>query len=433
MNKKGFTLIELLAVIVILAIIALIATPIVLSIINDSKESSQLRSAEMYKKGLETSIATAILDEKNIVDKEYSIVKGNVCLDTVEGTGENRTCKGEVLEVQMNGEVPESGIVTIESGKITNIELTYSNGKTIVKNIEGKLVYFNSEYEIGQEITFNPGDGEKTWYVINEDSETVSLILSENLGNPVEWYKYSNYNTEDTSNYGPKDALDYLNSLTTKWDNVDPIKKYAYTNNSSESLAPNGYQKIVIQNGVTKLTHKDGTIITDVAGVSKARILSLNEVLEVAQKANPNLKEENLRTFISDNLGTMNTLLQSQGMPVNLTTVDEAIAFSVQLPGYSWLQSLPKYLQTYNVVLGMITQYKIGSLETILLPEYLYGNLDKEHLAPAGYWTLSSLESSSFSAWRVDYDGYIYNTTADYGVIYGVRPVITIPKSKLVD
>ena len=39
--KKGFTLIELLAVIVILAIIALIATPIVLNIINDTKERVQ--------------------------------------------------------------------------------------------------------------------------------------------------------------------------------------------------------------------------------------------------------------------------------------------------------------------------------------------------------------------------------------------------------
>ena len=38
--KKGFTLIELLAVIVILAIIALIATPIVIDIINDTKLGS---------------------------------------------------------------------------------------------------------------------------------------------------------------------------------------------------------------------------------------------------------------------------------------------------------------------------------------------------------------------------------------------------------
>ena len=42
MKKKGFTLIELLAVIVILAIIALIATPIILNIISDSKEESEI-------------------------------------------------------------------------------------------------------------------------------------------------------------------------------------------------------------------------------------------------------------------------------------------------------------------------------------------------------------------------------------------------------
>ena len=59
--KKGFTLIELLAVIVILAIIALIATPIVLNIINDTKESAILRSADLYIEGVETSIATSIL------------------------------------------------------------------------------------------------------------------------------------------------------------------------------------------------------------------------------------------------------------------------------------------------------------------------------------------------------------------------------------
>ena len=55
--NKGFTLIELLAVIVILAIIALIATPIVLSIIEDTKESAVLRSAEYYLSAVENSIA----------------------------------------------------------------------------------------------------------------------------------------------------------------------------------------------------------------------------------------------------------------------------------------------------------------------------------------------------------------------------------------
>jgi len=55
MNKKGFTLIELLAVIVILAIIALIATPIILGIIRDSQENSALRSVEGYGSAVETA------------------------------------------------------------------------------------------------------------------------------------------------------------------------------------------------------------------------------------------------------------------------------------------------------------------------------------------------------------------------------------------
>ncbi len=47
-KKKGFTLIELLAVIVILAILALIAIPIVISIIKDSRASSNKRSVDAF-------------------------------------------------------------------------------------------------------------------------------------------------------------------------------------------------------------------------------------------------------------------------------------------------------------------------------------------------------------------------------------------------
>lgn len=45
MKKDGFTLVELLAVVVILAVVALIATPIILNIINDTKKSSIKQSA----------------------------------------------------------------------------------------------------------------------------------------------------------------------------------------------------------------------------------------------------------------------------------------------------------------------------------------------------------------------------------------------------
>ena len=56
--KKGFTLIELLAVIVILAIIALIATPIILGIINDAREESNERSVELYASAVRNAVAS---------------------------------------------------------------------------------------------------------------------------------------------------------------------------------------------------------------------------------------------------------------------------------------------------------------------------------------------------------------------------------------
>jgi len=57
MRKNGFTLIELLAVIVILAIIALIATPIILGIINDAREESNERSVELYASAVRNAVA----------------------------------------------------------------------------------------------------------------------------------------------------------------------------------------------------------------------------------------------------------------------------------------------------------------------------------------------------------------------------------------
>ena len=53
--KKGFTLIELLAVIVILAIIALIATPIILGIIKDAKENA-------FKSSIDGIVRTALTE-----------------------------------------------------------------------------------------------------------------------------------------------------------------------------------------------------------------------------------------------------------------------------------------------------------------------------------------------------------------------------------
>lgn len=56
--KKGFTLIELLAVIIILAIVALIATPIILNVVEDARKSAAKSEASMILSGIQSYCAT---------------------------------------------------------------------------------------------------------------------------------------------------------------------------------------------------------------------------------------------------------------------------------------------------------------------------------------------------------------------------------------
>ncbi len=67
MKSKGFTLIELLAVIVILAIIALIATPIVLGIIEDSRENANRVSAQYVVDAVENAYTMAYTQNQGAI------------------------------------------------------------------------------------------------------------------------------------------------------------------------------------------------------------------------------------------------------------------------------------------------------------------------------------------------------------------------------
>ncbi len=374
----------------------------------------------MYLNAVEMAVVNSTLKDKNITDGDYNILpSGNACL---KYTGTECT---DELTVEVKGETPDSGTITITGGAVSAIELVYEE-KTIVQNEKGNLVYADEEskYTIGQEVIFNPGDQDRTWNVIDEDATTVTLMLSENLGDTVAWYDYSNYNTEDTSNYGSKDALEYLNSLTTEWDNVDPIKNYTYINNQDGTSKPNGYQKIEIKNGVTKLTHKDGETITDVVGESKARLLTKEEVIEIASKTKANLTEENLRAYIERNLSTANSMFGT-----SLETVEDGLELAIRLN--SWVQYETKYLQTYYTVLGFTNDYGVEASYDISLPRYLYQNLytDEKPSLPSGYWTLSSNASYSYYAWDVGYGGSVGYDSVSSEYDYGVRPVITVSKS----
>ena len=110
MKKKGFTLVELLAVIVILAIIALIATPLILNVIENSKKGAFktsvigiMESAELYK----------VLNPNDSTADSDIIFRCN-------GT----SCKNGDKELSIKGSIPVAGTVTISKDGISVTDIT---------------------------------------------------------------------------------------------------------------------------------------------------------------------------------------------------------------------------------------------------------------------------------------------------------------------
>lgn len=125
-QNKGFTLIELLAVIVILAIIALIATPLVMSTINDAKKGSAINAAYGYINAVETRI------EKEMV-KDPSL---NLTAGTFNGTVLTRSDSTTVsLVPEFKGTAPEEVNLTIANGAVQGGQLTINK---FVLNVDEK-------------------------------------------------------------------------------------------------------------------------------------------------------------------------------------------------------------------------------------------------------------------------------------------------------
>ena len=70
MKKNGFTLIELLAVIVILAVIALIATPLIMNTISEAKDSAMQRSIGNIQHAEETHYMA-----QKVINPDYTFNK----------------------------------------------------------------------------------------------------------------------------------------------------------------------------------------------------------------------------------------------------------------------------------------------------------------------------------------------------------------------
>lgn len=132
--KKGFTLIELLAVIVILAIIALIAVPIIMGIINDSRDSAKQRSLELYKNAIANEIATSQLTENPVEPGNLS----SEFLQTIKYDGERISCTTNVLNTD--------GTIYLAGCTVGNSTKLYSYGKEVYVQVYKPQYYIWQTY-----------------------------------------------------------------------------------------------------------------------------------------------------------------------------------------------------------------------------------------------------------------------------------------------
>ena len=171
-EKQGFTLIELLAVIVILAIIALISTPIVLNIINTSRKGASITSARGYIRAVNNEILANEMDQVNMF--------------------QNGTYNIDELLVEVSGNLPENGTVTIDNDKVSKAELCF-NGYLI--KYDGTTYEINGECKKISTVTLN----------INESKENKK---AENLSVEFNIENYKNGMTNISCNNGATLSID---------------------------------------------------------------------------------------------------------------------------------------------------------------------------------------------------------------------------------
>ena len=210
-KNKGFTLVELLAVIVILALIALIATPIILNVINDAKKQAAKDSAYGYMDAVEKYIVSSELEDKSIQDGTYRVEELN-------------------KKISVKGSTPDNGNIEIKNSSVKSYDIgidgyVVSNGE--VKKVSttksfknGTAVYYNPETENKcskeeAKSTIGTKSGCMKWYVFNdkEGNATVNVILDHNTTARVAWNSTGN-------NSEMKEVADALKKDTRTWKNT---------------------------------------------------------------------------------------------------------------------------------------------------------------------------------------------------------------------
>lgn len=389
--KNGFTLVELLAVIVILSVIALITTIATGSIVNNSRNSlSEIQvskieeAAQVYYLnvgvGYETDEFSECVSVERLLEKGY-----------IDAT--------EILDPKTNKSITGSVLISYSSNKYSykyqEDSCKYCEPVDDSTKTTGNVPSGN--YEQGDEYICEVKSGVKYhFFVLSVEENNVNLILNRNIyynavsdtsmltdnnyKGYVSFISREDYNDdekfdnpdENKADKGPITAMKYLYNATKNWYNIPNI----YINYEDEG---GGYGGIKTENDTTRIKTKSGEVTAEYTNL-KARLPYKSEILDCTDVVS-----------------------------------NSCLSF------YNYLGKFePSSNSSYISRVAETDETKVSEIEKL-----------------SGYLTFSSANPSKvdeeyknkspiYYAWRVGKAAYTEGYDDDS---FGVRPVITVPKS----
>ena len=218
-----------------------------------------------------------VVNEGTIDAEVTSVTVPNINNFTYVGSGTNKendesiVQNGIISEMKYNNETKDEiqigDSLNVGESKSVYIKISYKEemmslpeNDVAINDIYAEIIYgqkgsssesggeTTNEYAIGTPYQIDPGDGvERTFYVLEDNGDSVSLIMNENLGDTVARITQEDYkaaggtqwsSNTDKNSFGPITANNYLESQTSSW-TVDaslPTYDQIYNVNNSTTL-----------------------------------------------------------------------------------------------------------------------------------------------------------------------------------------------------
>ena len=239
--RKAFTLIELLAVIIILAIVALIATPIILDVVDDARKSAGLSESNMIYSSINNYCASIEMKKQ----------MGTLDSEDVDCSSKTSFTTEEISKmVNLGNATIESN--TYSNGKLTNL-IVISNNNRYVLCSNGSMTLESDGCEVSK-VTYKDNSGANSPELLNnmipvyyDGSNWKYADIYE------EWYDYDTkewanavvLNDNITKNVGDTITEDEI-ALWYVW-----IPRYTYTIFNGSNGSVNEQEiKIKFENGI---------------------------------------------------------------------------------------------------------------------------------------------------------------------------------------